>query len=155
MADQPPPADSRERQNRELLEVLNELRIVLPGALMLFSFLLSLPFSSRFDEISGLETVTYFVAFLSSGAAAIFLMTPTAYHRLRWRRPDKEPLLRVTNRLSLAGIACLAVAIVAVVGLVVDLVVSQSAGVIVSVAAGCLIAALWFGLPLERTARGG
>jgi amino acid transporter len=155
MADQPAPPDPRERQNRELIEVLNELRIVLPGALMLFAFLLSLPFSARFGEINGLETVTYFVAFLSSGTAAVFLMTPTAYHRLRWRKNDKEALLRATNRLCVAGLMFLAVAIVAVVGLVVDLVVSEAAGFLVAAVSAALIVTLWFGLPLERTARKG
>ena len=155
MADQPAPGDPSERQNRELIEVLNEVRIVLPGALVLFAFLLGLPFSARFDEIDGLETVAYLTAFFASGTAAVLLMTPTAYHRLRWRKNDKEALLRTANRLCLLGVLFLAVAMVAVVGLVVDLVLSNAAGIIVSFVAAVLIAALWFGLPLERTARKG
>lgn len=155
MADQPAPVDPRERQDRELLEVLNELRIVLPGALMLFAFLMSMPFSARFAEIGGLEMLAYFMAFLCSGTAAVFLMTPTAYHRLRWRKDDKEALLRATNRLCLGGIAFLGLAIVFAVGLVVDVAISDLAGVLASIATGGLIVVLWFGLPLDRTRRKG
>jgi hypothetical protein len=155
MAEQPAPVDPRERQDRELIEVLNELRIVLPGALMLFAFLMSMPFSARFAEVSGLEMVAYFSAFLCSGTAAVFLMTPTAYHRLRWRKDDKEALLRATNRLCLGGIVFLALAIVSAVGLVVDVAISDLAGVLASIATAGLIVALWFGLPLDRTRRKG
>ena len=155
MADQPAPVDPRERQDRELIEVLNELRIVLPGALMLFAFLMSMPFSARFSEVSGVEMLAYFMAFLCSGTAAVFLMTPTAYHRLRWRKDDKEALLRATNRLCLGGIVFLGLAIVSAVGLVVDIAISDLAGVLASIATGGLIAVLWFGLPLERARRKG
>lgn len=155
MADQPAPADPHAREDRELIEVLNELRIVLPGALMLFAFLMSMPFSARFAEISGLEMLAYFSAFLCSGTAAVFLMTPTAYHRLRWRKDDKEALLRATNRLCLGGIAFLALAIVSAVGLVVDIAISNLAGMLASIATAGLIVTLWFGLPLDRTRRKG
>ncbi len=83
-----------ERVNRELIELLNELRVALPGVQVLFAFLLAVPFSQRFAETTELQRDTYMVALLSTLAGSVFLIAPTAYHRIRFRDRDKEALLR-------------------------------------------------------------
>jgi uncharacterized membrane protein len=136
------------RENRELIELLNELRIVLPGVQVLFAFLLTVPFTGRFGTLGGFEKGTYVTAVLASAAAAIMLIAPTAYHRIQWRRVDKEALLRTSNRLALVGLAFLAVAMVAVVGLVLDLVTSGKLALILTVIVAATMAVLWFAIPI-------
>src|SRR5918911_5054433 len=94
-----------ERLNRELIELLNELRVALPGVQVLFAFLLTLPFTGEFGRLSEFEQDVYFATFCSTIVATASLMTPTAYHRLRWRRRDKESMLRTSNRAAVAGLA--------------------------------------------------
>jgi len=86
-----------ERVNRELIELLNELRVALPGVQVLFAFLLAVPFTQRFAETTELQRDTFMVALLSTLAGSVFLIAPTAYHRIRFRDRDKEALLRIGN----------------------------------------------------------
>ena len=111
----------KERVDRELIEFLNEVRVVLPGVQVLFAFLLTLPFTGTFGEIDGAERIAYIVAFFATALSSVLLITPTSFHRLRFRKGDKEQILRSSNRLVLAGIASLGVAVVAVVWLVAEL----------------------------------
>jgi hypothetical protein len=94
--------DKKERVNRELIELLNELRVALPGVQVLFAFLLTVPFAQRFGAVSDLQRAVYFVALISTAVASVLFITPTAYHRLRWREPDKEGMLFTANRLAIA-----------------------------------------------------
>ena len=77
--------DRKERVDRELIELLNEIRIVLPGAQVLFAFLLSLQFLSRFDLLTRVDRDAYYAAFLCTAVGTIMLMAPSANHRLRFR----------------------------------------------------------------------
>jgi Family of unknown function (DUF6328) len=139
-----------ERLDRELIELLNELRVALPGVQVLFAFLLAVPFSQRFEELTGVQEDVFFAAFLCTGVATALLIAPSAYHRLRWREHDKEQMLRTSNRLAIAGTAFLAAAIVAVVYLVTDLVYGVVTSLIVTIAAAAMFAWLWYALPLVR-----
>jgi hypothetical protein len=139
-----------ERENRELIEFLTELRVVLPGVQVLFAFLLTLPFTGSFARIDGLQRVTYEVAFVASSLAVVLFVTPSAFHRIRFRKGDKEALLRISNRLVLAGLVCLGTAIVAAVGLVAELVMKGAAALIITACIGVAIVALWFALPVSR-----
>jgi hypothetical protein len=150
MSDDGPAADPQERQNRELIEFLNELRVVLPGVQVLFAFLLTLPFTQRFESIDGTERATYVVSFAFTTLSAILLMTPATWHRIRFRKQDKETMLRVTNQFALAGLVSLAVAVVAAVGLVAEVVLSLGWASAAAIASGVLIALLWFAIPLYR-----
>jgi hypothetical protein len=94
----------RERPNRELIELLNELRVVLPGVQVLFAFLLTGPFTNQFRRITH-EQELVFVTFLLTAIATILLIAPSAYHRLRWRQKDKEQMLQTANRLAISGMA--------------------------------------------------
>jgi Family of unknown function (DUF6328) len=139
---------SPKRENRELIELLNELRILLPGVQVLFAFLLTVPLTGRFTLLTGFEKGLYLCAFFASAAAAVMLTAPTAFHRIQWRRGDKEALLLVSNRLAVAGLAFLAVAMVAVVALVSKLVTSGGLAIVLTAAVAAVIVVLWFAIPI-------
>jgi amino acid transporter len=111
-----------ERINRELIELLNELRVALPGVQVLFAFLLAVPFTQRFQQLTDVQEYAFFVALLCTTFGSVFLIAPSAYHRLRFRQHDKERMLYTANRLSIAGTIFLAVAMTSAVYLITDLV---------------------------------
>ena len=141
-----------ERVNRELIELLNELRVALPGVQVLFAFLLAVPFSQRFAETTDLQRDTFMVALLSTLAGSVFLIAPTAYHRIRFRDRDKEALLRISNAFAIVGVVFLAVGMTAVVFLVTDMIFKGITTVIVTAGTAALFATVWFVLPLARKA---
>ena len=96
----------KERTDRQLLELLNELRVALPGAQFLFAFLLAVPFASRFGDVSHGLQIVFYVCLLSTLAATILLMAPAVYHRIRWQQGNKTEVIRVAHRMFLAGMAC-------------------------------------------------
>lgn len=137
-----------ERLDRELGELMQELRVILPGVQVLFAFLLTVPFASRFARIGALDRALYLSAFLAAAAASVCLIAPSVNHRLRWRRRDKERLLRSANRLAIAGTGLLAVAIGATVYLVSDFVYE---GTVAAVTTGTIVGGLvvlWYVVPL-------
>ncbi len=136
-----------DRHNRQLVELLNELRVVLPGVQMLFGFLLAVPFTQRFGTISDLQSNVYYGTFLAATGASVFLIAPASFHRIVWRHGRKRQLLRVSNKLAITGTAFLAVAIAGSVGLVTSLLFGNTwaAGAAAFVAG--LIAVVWFVLP--------
>jgi Family of unknown function (DUF6328) len=142
-----------ERLNRELIELLNELRVALPGVQVLFGFLLAVPFTNRFPNISETQLYVYYFTFMSTAAATIFLIAPTAYHRLRFRQRDKEQLIQTATRLTIAGTACLAAALSSAVYLVTDLLFHTAATALAAAATAGTLLLLWYGLPLWRRAR--
>jgi hypothetical protein len=110
------PDESKEdRHNRELIELLNELRVALPGVQVLFAFLLAVPFANGFPKLGRVDRDIFFVAFIATAVSTVLLIAPSSYHRLRWRQHDKEKLLVTSNVLTIAGLACLAIAITSVV----------------------------------------
>jgi len=141
------PARSKRKRDRELIELFTELRVALPGVQVLFAFLLTVPFTARFAQLSHANRDAYFVAFLSSAAASAFLIAPSAYHRLRWRQGDKERMLRVSNQLAIAGIGALAVGMTAVVYLITSLLYGALPAVGGAVAMAAMIGGLWYVLP--------
>ena len=145
--------DKEERLNRELIELLNELRVALPGVQVLFAFLLTVPFSQRFARVTELQKDVYFATLLCTAASTLLLIAPSSYHRLRWRQHDKEQMLETSNRLSIAGTIFLALAMTGAVFLITDLLFGATVtGVVTALTAG-LFAWFWYGLPLLRRAR--
>jgi Family of unknown function (DUF6328) len=138
----------KERADRELIELLNELRVVLPGVTVLFAFLLAVPFAKGWSRVTTFQRDVFLVAFLATGVAVALLTAPSSYHRLRFRTGNKEHLVRTGNRLTIAGIAAFAVALEAVVLLVIDYVVSAGAAIGATVGFTLFVAALWYGVPL-------
>jgi predicted neutral ceramidase superfamily lipid hydrolase len=145
--------DHGERLDRELIELLNELRVVLPGAQVLFAFLLTVPFTQHFPKLSDLQRDVYFAAFITTAVASVLLMTPSAFHRLRWRRGDKERLLVLSNKFAIAGLVLLAVAIALVVFVVTDVVFDSTSAAIATGLIAASNAVFWFVVPLSGKSR--
>ena len=142
-----------ERINRELIELLNELRVALPGVQVLFAFLLAVPFTQRFTNTTELQRDVFMVALLSTLAGSVFLIAPSAYHRIRFRDRDKEVLLRISNAFAIVGMAFLALGMTAVVFLVTDIIFKGTVTTIVTASTAALFASVWFVLPLVRRAQ--
>ncbi len=140
------------KHDRELIELLNELRVALPGVQVLFAFLLVVPFTERFTSVTDFQKSIYFVSFLTTTIAAAFLIAPTSYHRLRWRTRDKERMLVTSNRLTIAGTAFLALAMTSVVFFITDFLYGRWSA-FATVAMTAAFAYLWYGLPLIRAWR--
>lgn len=142
-----------ETLDRQLSELTSELRTIIPGVTVLFAFLLSVPFSSRFPTPGGTLRGAYFVPFLSSALAVVFLVGESAYHQLRGKPYNKGRLVKTANRQAVTALVLLAVALAAVVFLVTGLLFSTAVSIPVTAAVVVLTAATWFGLPLLRRAR--
>jgi Trk-type K+ transport system membrane component len=148
-----PDESKEERLNRELIEFLNEIRVALPGVQVLFAFLLIVPFSNGYANMTELQKDVYFITFLCTAAASAFLIAPSAQHRLRWRQYDKERLLIVANRQAIAGSVLLALAMSGATFLVTDVLFEVTSAAIVTGFVAALFTWLWFGWPLVREAR--
>jgi hypothetical protein len=138
----------KERSNRELIELLNELRVALPGVQVLFAFMLTVPFANGFAKTTDFQRDVFFVAFLATAIASALLIAPSAYHRLRFRVEDKDRIVKVSNGLAIAGLAFLAVAIVTVVLLVSDFIFGRTTAIAATATVGAVVVLLWFGLAL-------
>jgi hypothetical protein len=139
-----------ERLNRELIELLNEVRVALPGVQVLFAFLLAVPFQQRFAETTSFQRDTYFVALALSLVATALLIAPTALHRLNFRAQDKEAIVFISNRLVIAGTGLLAPAMTSVTVLIADILFGTTMTVLTGVGAGTVFLLLWLALPLSR-----
>jgi hypothetical protein len=142
--------DHNARVNRELIELLNELRVALPGVQVLFAFLLILPFQQRFSDIDDVDRIVYFGALLSSAAAGATLIAPSVYHRLNFRRRNKERMLIDSNALLIVGSAFTAIGITCSIYLIADVLFGTAVAVAATVATLALYVALWAVLPLLR-----
>lgn len=140
---------------REWPEFLNEVRVTLPGVQLLFGFLLATPFTDRFHEMSRLLRGAYFLSFLFTTCACAFLIAPSVYHRLHWRRDvqDKEQMFLTCNRLAIAGGVMLALAMCGAVFVVSFFIVGRVEASGMTALVGALFAWLWFWLPLSRRNR--
>jgi hypothetical protein len=147
--------DPKERVDRELIELLNELRVALPGVQVLFAFLLVVPFSQRFGVLDATDRRLYFAAVIGSAVASACLIAPSAHHRLRFRSGSKERMLKVANALSVAGMVALALSMGCVVYVISSVLYSNSAAAGIAAAVTAGIALLWFVLPLTYPRDGG
>ena len=157
MAEEPHPESGRveselERADRNLTDLLGELRLALPGVQVLFAFLLVVPFNQGFDHVTEFQRKLYLGILLCAALASAFLIAPTVHHRLMFRRGDKDYLVTVSNRQAVVGLTFLAIAMVGAVVLVTDFLF----GAATTVAAGAVVLlaflVLWYVLPLRRRA---
>lgn len=154
MDDQHPPGETpKQRRDRELIELLNELRLAAPGVQVLFGFLLIVPFNSRWDETSTFERSFYLAALLFCAAAAIMLLGASVQHRLLFRRQFERRMLWSANRLALIGLTCLAAGIVCSLVFVGHVVFGRVAALTIGLLAGLLIVVVWYALPLVAVRR--
>jgi hypothetical protein len=136
-----------ERLDRELGELLQELRVILPGVQVLLAFLLTAPFQQRFGQLPGSERNAFFAAIVCATLATVLLIAPSVHHRLRWRAGDKERLLRVGNQMAIWGTVFLGAAIVLALYVVTDVLFAGNPAVATAGAAAVVFAAVWYLLP--------
>jgi Family of unknown function (DUF6328) len=139
-----------ERYDRNLLELMGELRVALPGVQVLFAFLLVAPFNQRFGTASSFERGLYFATLLLTTLASILLIAPTVMHRLAFQRGQKPYLVRTANRLTIAGMCVLAIAMTSAVALVTDYLFGGVASLVTAVAVLTVFALVWFVGPLRH-----
>ena len=147
--------DRQERSAREVVELLQELRIVLPGVQILFAFLLTVPFAQRFTELTGLQRNVFFATLLCTAAATALLIAPSAHHRMLFRQGAREHRLRVGNLLTIFGLIFLVPAMVGVIFVITDLMFGLMGAVAVTVLMALVFGLLWFALPLWYRRNGG
>jgi len=137
-----------ERLDRELGELLQELRVILPGVQVLLAFLLTAPFQQRFAAIPGSMRNAFFAAIVCATLATAFLIAPSAHHRMRWRAGDKERLVRIGNQMAIVGTVFLAAAIVLALYVVTDVLFTTNLAVLTAIAGLVLFAGLWYVVPM-------
>ena|ERR1700728_254899 len=139
-----------ERDDRNLSELTGELRVVVTGVQVLFAFLLVVPFDVGFDRAKAFERTAYFVTLMFAAGAAVCLVAPAAWHRLLFRRNEKEYLVLASNRVVVAGLVCLGTAICGSILVVATQLYGSGAGIASAIASGLVIGLMWFVSPLAR-----
>jgi Family of unknown function (DUF6328) len=137
-----------QRDDRNLAELIQELRVAGLGVQILFGFLLSLPFTTRFSQLTGAQRALYLACLILSAAATVLLIGPVAYHRLVFRRGLKERLVKFANVLAIVGLAAVAAAVLSAVLLLTWYVAGALTGGVITALIGVMIVALWLAVPL-------
>jgi hypothetical protein len=143
-----------ERLDRNLIELLQELRVASIGVQFLFAFLLVVPFQQGWTHVTDFEERVYYVDLLLTAMAGICMMGPVARHRLRFRDQDKEWIVKSSHKYAIAGLVCLALAIGGTVFLISHVVFSTALAVVATSLILLSIAWIWFGAPLQRQLQG-
>jgi hypothetical protein len=142
-----------ERLDRNLAEMLQELRIALPGVQVLFAFLLTVPFQGNFSEATDFQRNAYFVTLILTTLSSSLLIAPTAYHRLTFRLQMKDRLVKLGNRMTIGGLGALGLAMTSAIVLVTDFLYSTTMSVIAGVFAFGLFLLLWLAIPVSERMR--
>jgi hypothetical protein len=142
--------NQHERLNRELIELLNELRVAIPGVQVLFAFLLIVPFSQGFSSVTTSQEYVYFATMLCTAVSAALLIAPSSHHRLLWREHEREKRLRAGNRLTIGGLSFLALAMLGAVFLISDVIFGPVTAAVATVVIGMVFGWFWYGQPLLR-----
>ncbi len=143
-----------ERTAREIAELLQELRVVLPGVQVLFAFLLTVPFSARFGEVSAVEQGVFFGTLVCTALSTGLLLAPSAHHRLLWRKQAREHRLRVANRLAIAGMMLLVLAMVGAMFLISAFLFGSTTAATVTASLTVFFVYVWFVMPLRHRLNG-
>ena len=146
-----PDEDEKARVDRELIELLNELRVALPGVQVLLAFLLTVPFTQRFEVLDSRTKGVYFFAVMTGALASILMISPTVHHRMRFRKGAKEQLLHVANAMALGGTMFLALSVGAVLYVIADVTYGNEAANVTALAAGIATVVIWFVAPILYT----
>jgi hypothetical protein len=145
--------DEQERLNRQMTELLNELRVAMPGVQVLFGFLLTVPFQQRFQQVNDFQQTVYLATLVAAATATAFLIAPSAYHRVMFEQHDKPNVIHIGTGQFLVGIAMLAVAMNGAVLLVTDVLFDAGTVVVVVALLATLYFTLWFGVGIVRRLR--
>jgi hypothetical protein len=149
-----PRSEEERRRDRQMIELLNELRVALPGVQILFAFLLTVPFSQRFPMLTPFQRDVFYVTLLATTLSTACLIAPSASHRIRFHKSDRNWLIESANTLLIAGLAFLAMAIGAAVLLVTDLMFDGARVWVYGALVWSVIVVLWFVRPLLRNVSG-
>ena len=141
---------TKQELDQEWGELVEEHRLAMPGVQVLFAFLLILPFQNRFERLTTNQELVYYSALMCATAAIVLLITPTAAHRIRWRKQDKEALLRMSTRSAIAATVFIAAAMTASVYLITDILFGEPATVIAASVVAAAFAGFWYAFPLYR-----
>lgn len=133
-----------QRADRNWDELLGELRVTQTGVAILFSLLLTVPFSAGFEDVDRFQRRVYLVALLLAAASAVVLIAPVAYHRGLFAHRQKQAVVRASNRFAVVGLALLCLALSAVLLLVADVLLERAAAVAIAAVFGLATASLWF-----------
>lgn len=142
------------KRDRQMAELLQELRVALPGVQILFAFLLTVPFSQGFQRATDFQRDLFFATLLATAASTLCLIAPTATHRLRFHQGERAYVIESSNRLFIIGLVCLALAIIGAIALITDYLFGLGGHWYWPLGVGLLLAALWFVRPLVRHLRG-
>jgi hypothetical protein len=151
----PHPATGRneteqERVDRNLQEMLGELRVALPGVQVLFAFLLVVPFNQRFADVTDFQKTLYLITLLFATASAICLIAPTVHHRIEFRKQQKGEIVLAGNRIVIVGLTLLAIAMTGAVLFVADFLYGTAMTVAAATGVAVVFAVLWYLIPLRR-----
>lgn len=146
--------DRRETEIRHMNELLQELRVILPGVQVTFAFLLTVAFMEPFSEATWFQRSVYFTALVSTGVATAFFIVPTVQHRILWRQGERPLTLKIGNGLLIAGTIFLAVAMNCVIFLVADVVYGRVPAITATAVMVAVFVAVWYLLPLYRRVQG-
>jgi hypothetical protein len=142
-----------ERADRNLSDLLQELRVALPGVQVLFAFLLTVPFTQRFTDLSGFETKLYFGVLICVALATVMLVAPTAGHRILFRRQQKEFIVSISNTLALVGLLLLAIGMTGAIALISNFIFGTTTAVVSTIVMAVAFAGFWYVGPLRRRAQ--
>jgi hypothetical protein len=142
------------KRDRQMAELLQELRVALPGVQILFAFLLTVPFAQGFQRVTDFQKALFFAVLLVTAASATCFIAPTATHRLRFHKSERAYIIESSNRLLIAGLVFLALAIVGAILLITDYLYGLDSHWYWPAALAVMLLALWFARPLVRHARG-
>lgn len=143
--------DEESKRDRQMIELLNELRIALPGVQVLFAFLLTVPFSQGFTRLTEFQRDVFFLTLIATSISTVLLITPAAAHRLRFHQRDRAWVIESANNFAIAGLAFLAVAMSFAILLITDVMFDGARVWVYSLALAALIVTLWFVRPLARS----
>jgi hypothetical protein len=146
--------DPRERTAREQIELLQELRIVIPGVQVLFAFLLTVPFSQGFTRLDRVQIGVFFATLLCTAVATALLIAPSSHHRLLFRQGVREQRVQMGNLLAILGLAVLVPAMVGVLFVITDLMFGLTAAIVTTALVTLVFVLLWFVLPLRYRGSG-
>jgi hypothetical protein len=145
--------EEQERLNRQMTELLNELRVAMPGVQVLFGFLLTVPFQQRFRMVNDFQETIYLVSLVSAAIATAFLIAPSAYHRVMFERHEKPTIIHLGTVQFLVGLVALAIAMNGAVLFVTDVLFDADTVAVIVVCLVALYFTLWFGLGIVQRMR--
>ena len=142
------------KRDRQMAELLQELRVALPGVQILFAFLLTVPFAQGFQKVTSFQRDLFYGTLIATAVSTVCFIAPTATHRLRFHQGERAYIIESSNRLFITGLVLLALAIIGAIALITDYLFDLGTHWYWPGAVAVLLLALWFGRPLVRHLRG-